>query len=139
MAKNFAAQVDEHITKYEKRLNALARQSTNDLVNIIQTPVAKGGKMRVDTGFMRASGQMSLTGVPQGPVRGDPDKTYESAGEETVLASLSAFQLGMSIFFGWTANYSRIRETYDGFLEAGLQRWQEIVDKNVSEIKRRIK
>lgn len=137
MAKNFSAQVDDIVKRNQEKLSALARQSTNDLVNIVQTPVAKGGKMRVDTGFLRASGQMSLTGVPQGPVRGDPDQTYESAGESSVIASLAAFQLGMSIFFGWTANYARIRETYDGFLDAGLQRWQEIVDKNVNELRRR--
>lgn len=141
MAKNFVGQVDDIIRKNQAKMTAVARMSTQDLVNIVQTPVAKGGKMRLATGFLRASGQMSLTGVPSGPVRGEKDVKYDDGNGKsaTVIASLAGFQLGMSLFFGWTANYAKVRETYDGFLESGLQRWQEIVDKNVAEVKRRFR
>ncbi|RUW55657.1 hypothetical protein EOA32_00925 [Mesorhizobium sp. M1A.F.Ca.ET.072.01.1.1] len=107
-------------------------------MDIAQTPVAKGGRMRVDTGFLRASGQASLNGVPTGPVRPEAGKTY-SYNENSVIAALSKLRFGANFFFGWTANYAKYREAYDGFLEGALQRWQQTVNEVVAEIKARIK
>lgn len=127
-----------------KRMNALVLQSTQELVDIVQTPVAKGGKMRVDTGFLRASGQISLTGMPTGPSigrkRGPDDKEgsilYPSTPDAAV-AQLANWKMGMPIFFGWTANYAKYREAYDGFLISGIQQWQSIVNRVGAEIMRR--
>lgn len=125
---NFAATVTAFVADTEKRMTALAQQSTQDLIELVQTPVAKGGKMRVDTGFLRASGQISFTGMPSGPSRGD-GKTQYTGGDFSV-ASLAGFQLGQTIYFGWTAEYAKYREAYDGFLISGVQNWQAIVDRN---------
>ena len=130
---NFSATVEGFVTETEKRMTALAKQSTTNLINEVQTPTAKGGKMRVDTGFLRASGQMSLTGVPSGPVRGDPDKKY-SWDSANAIADFANFALGQTIYFGWTANYAKYREAYDGFLISGIQNWQLIVNKVVAQI-----
>ena len=140
VVKKFSSQVDDIIITTEKRLIALARQSTQEVVDQAQTPVAKGGKMRVDTGFLRASGQMSLTGMPTGPVRSEADDQGEYNWQKTtVVTSLSKLKLGMSVFFGWTAGYAKYRETYDGFLESAVQNWPVIVDKVTRQIKARIK
>ena len=64
MVERLTAQVRRIVAKNQNALLVLARMSTQDLVDEAQTPVAKGGKMRVDTGFLRASGQMSLNGLP---------------------------------------------------------------------------
>lgn len=138
MVKKFSEQVDDIISTNQKRLLALVRQSNQEIVDQAQLPTAKGGRMRVDTGFLRASGQMSLTGLPTGPVRGEPDETHEF-DQTTVLSVLSKFKLGQTIFFGWTANYAKYRETYDGFLSAAVQNWPAIVDDVVRQIKARIK
>lgn len=144
MAKTFTAQVDEIVTKTNKRMEALIRMSVQDVIDEAQTPVGKGGKMRVDTGFLRASGQLSFDGMPTGPVRGDktapnsypsPDKYSSTA---TVL-QLANFKVGMSVYFGWTANYAKYREAYDGFLVSAVAKWQEIVSKNAAAIMARIK
>lgn len=129
----FSAQVEGFVTETEKRMVALAKQSTTDLINQVQTPVGKGGRMRVDTGFLRASGQMSLTGLPSGPVRGDPDKKY-TWNKATAVADFANFALGSTIYFGWTANYAKYREAYDGFLITGIQNWQTIVNNVVAQI-----
>jgi hypothetical protein len=119
-------------------------QSTQELINEVQKPVGKGGKMRVDTGFLRASGQMSLTGMPTGPVRGrkrTPEEAKDKVIYETKPAAVvklgNEFQLGNSIFFGWVANYAKYREAYDGFLISGIQNWQSIVDRVTARIKAR--
>ena len=140
MVKTATAQIDAIILKTEKRSIALARQSTQMLVDQAQTPVAKGGKMRVDTGFLRASGQMSLNGMPTGPVRPEVDQPGNYNWEQTtVITTLARLKLGGAAFFGWTANYAKYRETYDGFLDSAVQNWPEIVEKVARQIKARIK
>lgn len=133
---NFSAVVEGFVTETEKRMIALAKQSTTNLIEIVQTPTAKGGKMRVDTGFLRASGQMSLTGLPSGPARGDPDKKY-TWNKANAVADFAGFTLGQTIYFGWSANYATYREAYDGFLISGIQQWQSIVDKVCADIVKR--
>jgi hypothetical protein len=137
MSKSFSAQVDEIIIKTEKRMLALARESIQRTVNDAQTPVKKGGKMRVDTGFLRASGQGSLNGMPIGPTRGDPKGTYPY-DPQPMIAVLGSMQLGAVFHFGWTANYAKYREAYDGFLESALQKWPQTVAAVTAEIKERV-
>lgn len=134
--KSFTAQVDDFVLKTEKRMVALVRQSVQEVVDIAQTPVAKGGNMRVDTGFLRASGQMSLTGMPGGPGRGDKGKPYNWSASSVEL-TLANVKVGNTIFFGWSANYAKYREAYDGFLEGAVQKWPAIVTKVCAEIKAR--
>lgn len=136
---SFEAQVDEIVVNTKKRMLLVAQQSTLKAINEMQTPVAKGGKMRVDTGFLRASGQTSLNGMPTGPNRKPKDAVkgqydWKPAQAETTIAQL---KLGSTLFFGWTANYARYREAYDGFMYATVQRWQQIVDSVIEEAKKR--
>lgn len=143
---NLAAEIDEFILVSEKRMVALMRQSVSDVVDNAQLPTAKGGRMRVDTGFLRASGQMSLTGMPSGPDRGAPNAKpgqYDSGSgdyskDAAVTGTIGATKLGDTIYFGWTASYAKYRELYDGFLEGALMHWARIVAFNTDEIKRRI-
>lgn len=132
--------LEEFVTVSDKRMIALARQSISDVIDNAQQAVAKGGRMRVDTGFLRASGQGSLNGMPSGPTRGErtePDSyTYNESAVETQLGDLT---LGATFFFGWTAAYAEFREIYDGFLEGALQHWQRIVTFNTDTIRQRIK
>ncbi len=131
-------QIDAIIAATDKRMLALMRQSLQDVINDAQTPTAKGGRMRVKTGFLRASGQPSLNGMPSGPARGDPDGTYNFDGGSVTLI-LAKLEIGQTFFFGWTAAYARYREVYDGFLEIALQKWSKIVERNTEEIRQRIK
>lgn len=139
------ADIEDIISVCEVRMTDMMRQSLQDVVNDMQTPVAKGGKMRVDTGFLRASGQASLNGMPTGPGRGERKEpnSYPSPDDYPLVASvalaLAQLKIGATFYFGWTANYARYREACDGFLEAALQNWQQIVDRNTNLIRERIK
>ena len=132
--------LEDFVTVSEKRMIALARQSIQDVIDNAQTAVAKGGRMRVDTGFLRASGQASLNGMPTGPTRGEltEPNSYSYDGS-TVEVSLGNLQLGATFYFGWTAAYAAIREVYDGFLDGALQHWPRIVTFNTDTIRQRIK
>lgn len=94
-----------------------------------------GGKMPVDTGFLRASGQVSLSGMPQGPTRGEKDQSYEYDANQTEV-TLAGVKAGDRIWFGWTAAYAAKMELYYGFLASAVQRWNEIVERNTNRIRR---
>ena len=57
----------------------------------------------------------------------------------TAITTIAGLSLGNSLYFGWTAEYAKYRETYDGFLASGVQNWPNIVDRVVAKIKARIK
>lgn len=137
------AKVEQFIKKSERRTEAIIKQSVQDLIEQVQLPTGKGGRMRIDTGFLRASGQASLTGMPTGPSRptnAEPN-FYDDGSEvpDTVILTIARFKIGGRIWFGWTANYAKYREAHDAFLRLGVQNWQSIVDNNVRILKERIK
>lgn len=132
----FVADVEAFVTTTQKRIDLVVKQSTQEVVNQAQLPTAQGGRMRVDTGFLRASGQVSLNGMPSGPGRGERNGSYQWESSAANLSIMGA-EPGATIWFGWTANYAKYREAYDGFLIAAVQNWQTIVNSKVAEIKSR--
>lgn len=128
MAKTFGAQVGAWARKSDNRLTAVFREATQRVIEQAQTPVGEGGKLRVDTGFLRASGQASLTGWPSGPSRRE-----EGNGSFDVNLVIAGARVGDTIYFGWTAEYARPREYHDGFMRSAAQNWQPIVSAVVKE------
>lgn len=125
---SFSAQVAAWVRKSDSRVTAVFRESAQRLIEQAQTPVGAGGKMRVDTGFLRASGQASLTGWPTGPSRRD-----EGNGNFDYTLTIAGAKVGDTIYFGWTAEYARVREFHDGFMRSAAQNWQPIVTAVVKE------
>lgn len=139
---SFQGQVDKFIVNTEKRMLMVMKQSLLNTIKEAQTPVAKGGKMRVDTGFLRASGQASLNGMPSGPsvkpknaVAGTFDDGNKSYPE--IEATIGKLKFGSTLYYGWTARYARYREAYDGFLISAISNWQQTVNGVIAEAKRR--
>jgi hypothetical protein len=143
---SLVADIEDFVRVSEERMLAIARSSIRDVVNEAQlegpskTGPGFGGKMRVDTGFLRSTGLPSLQGFPSGPSRGElkaPNSyTYNSDKLDTILAQM---KFGDTFFFGWTAHYARYRELYDGFLEGAVQHWGRIVAINTDTLRERIK
>lgn len=128
---DFSTQIDSIVINTEARLMAVMRKSIDSVVEEAQKPTAKGGKMRVVTGFLRHTGIANLNAAPIGPKKGDPKGVYTWTGEalEIVLAKM---KFGDLFYFGWSAHYAKYREAHDGFLESALQNWQTHVDKAVA-------
>lgn len=131
---SFAAQVDRIFVNTDKKLNLVQKQALINIIEEMQTPVSKGGKMHVDTGFLRASGQASLNGMPTG--QSIPSKTIPQVESNATLI-IGQMQLGSTLFWGWTANYAKYREAYDAFMYSAIQNWQKTVDNVVAEAKKR--
>lgn len=129
--QTLVADIESFITKSEDRLLAVMKGSLRDMIEDMQTPTAKGGRMRVKTGFLRTSGRASLEGWPSGNgVRpaGATDGQFEWDGT-ALNAVLLNMKLGDTFRWGWVANYASVRELYDGFMDIPIQNWQSYVTK----------
>jgi hypothetical protein len=133
---DFETQIDTFVINTKERMLGVVRQSISNVVEETQTPTAKGGRMRVKTGFLRTSGGASLNAPPTGPTRGDKHKVY-TWDADSVNVVLAKMKLGDAFYFGWTAHYAKYREIYDGFLEAASQNWQKHVDRAVARFKQK--
>lgn len=131
---SFSKRISRLTARYQERANDVFRQSVQDVVEEAQTPVAKGGRMRVDTGFLRASGGAQLNRMPSGPTSG----LAPAAGTtgEALAAVLANWKAGDVVFWGWSANYARPREYKDGFVRGAAEKWKRIVDSNGQKARR---
>ena len=121
---SFSRDVSALVAKYERRLSAVVRSSVQDVAEIANTPQAQGGRLPVDTGFLRASIRAALNRTPSG-------------GSESVAGALARWSPGDSITVGWTALYARFMEYRYGFKRGAVELWSRIVERNADEARRR--
>lgn len=137
--QTFAADVADFVRKSEARMKDVMFNSIQDVVEQAQEPTGKGGRMRVDTGFLRASGRASTEGMPSG--RGEKNAAeiaatgkhtgqFDTFDGQAVNAVINSMKLGDTFYFGWVARYAEIRELHDGFLITATQNWQLNVNRN---------
>lgn len=139
MAESFAAQVNKWVQASQGRMEAVLKQSAQEVIEIAQTPRSKGGRMRVDTGFLINSGKASIGTLPAGRSDNPGVNIGDEWDDGQVTLTLVRLKPGQTLYFGWTANYARARENKDGFLRMAAQQWQQIVNKNAAELRRRVK
>lgn len=121
--------VDDLVRIINGRLDAAAKTAVDAIVEDAQTPVAKGGRMRVDTGFLRNSIAAAVGSMPSGP--SDPRADAQGRGEVGLV--VEQWSVRDPLYVGWTANYAVYREAYDGFMEGALQNWAKHVSSAVQE------
>lgn len=134
MATIFSAQLNAWAKKSTDRMTAIFQESAQRVIEQAQTPgpsvanpgTAAGGRMPIDTGFLRASMAVSFDGMPGGPSRGDPKSAYSYDNSEVTLV-LARFKAGMTIYGGWTAEYAPFAEERYAFMRGAAQNWQSIV------------
>lgn len=97
---------------------AAFREASQSLIEEAQVPRAKGGKMPVDTGFLRNSGQAAINKVPSG-----------QGAFDAVPLVLIRVQPGDRMVFGWTANYAVYMEARYAFMRSAAMDWQGHVDR----------
>ena len=127
----YVAQIDKIVADTPRRIEAVVKQSTVDLIRMMQLPVAQGGHMPVDTGFLRNS---LVTQVQGGAAL---------RGANAYTAAVQGHKIGRDIVSGWTAVYAR-HVNYGArgrrgrhFIGNNIVHWRKIVAKNVEELRRR--
>lgn len=129
MANTFQAQVKAFADRAEEKLEAVIKKSAEEVFEIAQRPKAQGGRMPVDTGFLRNSLVASLDG---GTVGG---------GTEAYTLAISGMELGQTIFGGWTAEYALHQEYGTAYMPGNFymlgaaQEWQSIVARNAEKVR----
>jgi len=136
MTKDFSKQVADFAEKYKKRLRATARESVQRTVAIAQQTRGEGGRMRVDTGFLRASIGAAIGQMPSGDSEGDGG-LYAYTGT-AISADLLHWRpdQNQTLYVGWTANYARPREYQDGFMRGATELWSTTVEEVAAEVRR---
>lgn len=129
--KTFSAKVDAFIAKSQARTEAVFKTAVQDVLNDANTTKPGGGRLPIDTGFLRNSLGASLSGMPAGPTR--PEEGRGSADQVALV--IAGAKLGDTIYAGWTAIYARVQEMNNGFLEAAVQRWPQRVNAAVERAK----
>ena len=141
----FEAQVADWVKGVIEAEEVLFKEATQEVISQAQRTRAEGGRMRVDTGFLRASLMASTSAMPSinpgaQPVEG---QKYPYNEAEVVLVINSA-ELGQTVYAGWTAAYAAHREygangqPGDLFLNLAAQRWPAIVNEKAAEIRSRL-
>ena len=123
--------VSQWVAQTEERLNAVFRTAAQDIAREVQTPRAKGGKLPVDTAFLRNSFAADINTTPSG----NGESSY-SAGPISIV--IGRARIGDRVVFGWGANYAVYMEARYGFLRGAAQNWQQIVDKAAKKVQRRV-
>lgn len=130
-----AGNLDAWVLKVNARIEGVAKTATQRVIHAAQVPTAKGGRMRVDTGFLRNSGVMQIGSMPSGP--SEQSEGMGAGGDQQVTLAVAGWKLDGPIYFGWTASYARFRESKDGFLRVAAADWQKFINEATAEMKRR--
>lgn len=142
---SFSAQVAAFAEKVEGAVEAVFKESVQDVVSEMQTPISAGGRMRVDTGFLRASLLASTTAMPPINSSAKPVEGQSYAPDfGQIEAVIVGADVGDTLYFGYTASYAGYREygsrgqPPDGFVRLAAQNWPIIVDRKAAELKARL-
>ena len=123
--------IAEWVAKSEARLDAVWKTAAQDIVREIQTPRAKGGRMPVQTSFLRNSFSADINKTPSG----NGNSAYTSGPISIVI---NRAKIGDTVVFGWNTNYAVYMEARYSFVRHATQRWQQIVNKAAQKVKTRV-
>ena len=119
---SFGRDVSNWIRASQGRIDAVAKQSAQDVTNIAQRRRSAGGNMPVDTGFLVNSIRASTASMPS------------SASDQVTVAIIRWRPVDQPLYIGWTANYAPYMEHRYAFMRLAAQQWQDIVDRNARKL-----
>ena len=123
--------IDQWVAKSQARLEAVWKTAAQDIAKEVQTPRAKGGRLPLDTGYLRNSFSADINATPGG----NGNSPY-SAGPIGIVVSRA--KIGVRVVFGWSAQYSVYMEARFSFLRSAAQNWPQIVTKASQKVKTRV-
>lgn len=131
----FTATLTAWAQQSQQRMEAIVKGSISNVIYQASVPVGKGGNMPVDTGFLRASGQISFDGMPSGngvnPAQNGGQASFDF-DESAYQLTIAKMTIGKAVYWGWTAEYATYQEEKRAFLRLAVQNWQEIVNQQTS-------
>jgi hypothetical protein len=130
--KRFMADVSRFVDLTSRDLLNVAKQSLQDVIEDAQTPVARGGNMPVDTGFLRNSLTVEVRG------------SQVAEGGDSFTLGIAQLELGDPISFAWVASYAIPRHYAIGVGQGGggwrdiaAAKWSTFVERNANTLRAR--
>lgn len=123
--------------KQKRNVSLIVKQSIQDVSELAQQPRAKGGRLPVDTGFLRNSYVAGING------------STALSGPNVYEAVIAGLDMGDTFVAGWTAAYAlrqergfvgpdslgRVYNTPGNFFMASaLAQWAAIVERNAKAV-----
>lgn len=120
-----------------EQVEAIRIASVQDTVEVMLRAVGNGGRMRVDTGFLRSSLVASTAAMPLIDPAGRPVE-----GQSYAMGNYDAAIMGAGqddeIYLGFTASYAGAREVKDHFVEGAFLDWSATVRRNEAAARERL-
>lgn len=138
--KNFTGKINKFVANTEQLMLDVTKNALQDLIEDATRPVKEGGRMPVDTGFLRLSGTGAINEIPKGETKGrerlpgEVGEIYKSNPSGSVASILEKLKLGDTFYYGWTARYAIYQEFKHGFLVSHCAKWQEYIKRNVKNL-----
>lgn len=136
---DFDVEVQAWVGQTKEDIETVFKIASQELFFAILTPVSQGGRMRVDTGFLRASFRVTLdTPVLRATANEGVSYTFDSG---PIALTINGASIGQTIFGTFTANYARFREygakgqPPDAFVMTNAARWDEFVNEAVLQVR----
>lgn len=152
---SFGADLNKFTETYKKRLRATARTASQDMGNEVISTRGEGGRLPIDTGFLRASFGYQIGQPPRGPGTPVSGKEYnESVTGLPQAVALAKWDFEQPLFMGFTAVYARRLEFgFNGqdkagrfvsqpplaFVRGAAEKWPQFVESAARRARARIK
>lgn len=139
---NFAAEVSAWVREKEILVRQIFRESAQEVVEEMQTPVGEGGRLPIATGFLRSSLQVSLNSEPVPATRENPGGSHGAPNAASLV--IGGAEIGDRIVASYSAVYAPAVEygargrPPRGFVRGAAQRWQSIVREVAQRLKGRV-
>jgi len=135
----FSSDVEKWSDKAMKRYRSTARTAVQETVAEANMVRGRGGRMRVDTGFLRASGVAAIDRIPSGQSKNTDNAAFAYNPSDLSVTLLRWNPATETLFYGYVANYAVPREYKDGFLRGAVENWDQHVAKAAKEAERLIR
>jgi hypothetical protein len=147
--RSFAASIEAFAEKTEAQMQAVMSESIQDAMDIMQTPVANGGRMPVDDGHLINSVVTELNGSQIGRASEAADKGGASSTANIALL-VTQMKIGDVARIGWSAAHAmRQHEGFVGedalgrsfnqegkfWIDGAAAQWPQIIARNVGRLK----
>jgi len=126
----FTADINKFISESNDRIEAVFKQSAQEIIREAQTDYNKGGNTPIDTSFLINSGQAAIGNLPIGPDEQPEGYTPRDWNPGETVTTINRWRVGETLYFGWTANYAKPMENRFKFMRKAAQNWQYTVAKN---------
>lgn len=135
-SKDFGVSVDYWVRKARGNMLAVFQESAQRVIEEAQTPIGEGGKMPIDTGFLRASLVIVVNGKYSGEGKTNPGGSF-GYNDANVQLTIAGAKLGDYLSVAWSANYAPYMEYRYAFARSAVQNWTSIVRQVTREVKQR--